>query len=298
MSRPNLIPIPLVLTAAFACMSACLTNVPDPELGGVYACEIDDDCPGTQSCLQKTCETVALPDLHINNPEVEEVYAFGGGGTPHSEILSVSATNLVLRSRSASNEAVPGEGHLVVFVDEVQVGTIEMGDLSGGVQMEIAIPDVPGVHRIRVQARLNDGTDYDNDQAAARTLVWVDDGRQHIAISEPWLNETFTLESQLINAEVVGLNGIEIGPPMSELFHVHIFYDQPFPACLEDPLCVAGYNGVVPNDMDDFGPVLLPESGAGTKTLTAVVMNPDHTLYTDDMDEPVFSSIEIIRTNN
>jgi hypothetical protein len=276
-------------------LGACLTNIPDPELGGVYACLVDEDCPGTQSCLQKTCEAIDLPHVEILSPEDEQPLPFG---TAHDVVLSIAATDLVLRPRSQSAAAVPGEGHLVVFVDDEMVEEIDTGDLSGGVQMNITIPDTPGAHRIRVQARLNDGTDYDNTGATARNIVWVDDGRQHVALRTPWPGDKFTLDQQLVNAVAAGFNGIEIGAPKTGVQHVHVFYGDAFPACFEDPNCMAGYAGIVPSNENDFGPLNLPAAGAGMVTLTAVVMNPDHTLYHDDMGEPVWSQIEILRSNN
>jgi hypothetical protein len=241
------------------------------------------------------CEAIELPRIQILNPEDEEKYPFG---SEHNDILSVSGTNLTLRARAASSEAVPGEGHLVVFVDEVEVAVIDSGDISAGVQTAITIPDTPGAHRVRVQVRLNDGTDYDNEDASARNLVWVDDGREHVALRKPWPGEVFGLESGLIDAEVATLGGIEIGPPNTGKEHVHVYYDAVFPGCLTDPVCDAGYNGVVPSNDDTFGPVLLPASAAGMVTLTAVVAEAGHTTYVDDMGDRVFSQIQILRSDN
>jgi len=288
--------------AAAASLGACLTNVPDPSQAGIYACVDSDDCPGGQSCLQKTCEAIELPVVKIVNPEDEKPLTFKGDGVPHTEVLTVNATNLTLRELSASNEAVPGEGHLVVFLDEEEVGKIETGDLTGGVQMELSIPDVPGVHRIRVQARLNDGTDYDHEGGAARNLLWVADGEPHVAIRDPWPGTVFTLESQGIDARVAVIGDIQIGPPMTGLQHVHIYYDKTFPMCKEDLLCATDYSGVVPDDKDEFGPVFLPEAGAGPVTLTGVIANANHTLFTigeGEEERIVFSEpIEILRSNN
>ncbi|KIG16549.1 hypothetical protein DB30_04320 [Enhygromyxa salina] len=285
-------------TGLLACISlaGCLTNTPDPATGGIYACVDDLDCPGEQECLQKVCEAVKLPVLQIQNPESEEKYLFGNANT---DILSVSGANLILRSRSASNEPVPGEGHLVVFINGQEAAVIDSGDISAGVLANIDIPNTPGAHRIVVQARLNDGTDYDNETAQARRIVWVDDGREHVALRKPWPGDVFGLDSQVIEAEVVTLGGIEIGPPQTMREHVHVYYDAPFPGCLIDnPMCEVGYNGVVPSDEDAFGPVLLPASSAGMVSLTAVVATFDHLTYEDDLGEPVFSApIMILRSD-
>jgi hypothetical protein len=293
-----------LLSLSVLCLSACLTNVPDPALGGVYACEVQEDCPGTQSCVLQVCEAIELPQVNIFNPEEERKYPYVEGGTV-TEILSVSATNLVVRGLSESAEGVPGEGHIVVFVDEVEAGKIDAGNLSAGVQMEITIPNTPGVHRIRAQARLNNGIDYDNEEASARRLVWVDNGRKHVALRKPWPGEEFTVEELLIDAEVALLDPmgqLVIGPPNSGNHHVHVFYDEIFPACVDDNACQARYNGIVPNDetvdTNQFGPVLLPASGAGDVELTALVMDSEHIRYLDEMGQPVYSSITILRTDD
>ena len=300
MNRPRNFPIrpPVALALVVAgSLAGCLTNVPDPAQGGIYACESDEDCPGGQSCLQQVCEATELPTLKIINPEDEKPIPYVGDGVPHVEILTVNATNMVLRPLAQSNEAVPGEGHLVVFIDEEEIAIIDSGDLTGGVQLEISIPDVPGVHRIRVQARLNDGTNYDNEGAQARNLLWIDDGQIHVALRDPWPGETFTLEAQGIDARVAVLGDIGIGPPMTGLEHVHVYYDEVFPGCLDMPLCQAGYAGVVPSDDDEFGPVFLPDSAAGTFKLTALIAESNHTTFLDENEMPVFSEIEILRSD-
>lgn len=291
--------IPFLLCVVTCPLAGCLTNVPDPGLGGVYACEVQEDCPGSLSCLQKVCEDLELPHIEILNPEDGKPYTFANG-VDHTEFLSISATNFVLRPKTESSEKVLGEGYLVVFVDEVEVATLDTGDLTGGVQMQITIPDVPGVHRIRVQARFNDGTDYDTPDAVARTLIWVDDGNEHVALRLPWPNDEFPVEEQLINAEVAVFdpdNMITIGPPATGVQHVHVFYDEEFPDCIDDPECVISYEGIVPSDDNDFGPVLLPATGPGAVRLTAVLMLSTHTLYRDANMLPVYSSIEIMRTS-
>jgi hypothetical protein len=280
-------------------VSGCLTNTPDPELGGIYACVAQDDCPGTLSCLQKVCEEIVLPHVEILNPEDGKPYT-AGTGTAHAEILNVAATDFILRPRSQSNDKVLGEGHLVVFVDEAEVGMIDSGDLSAGVQMPIEIPDEPGVHRVRVQARFNDGTNYDNEDAVARTLVWVNNGKTHVALRIPWPGDTFPVEVHPINAEVAVFdpsNTVSIGPPMTGVQHVHVFYDETFPDCIDDPSCFISYEGIVPSNENTFGPVILPSAGAGPVKLTAVMMLSDHTVYRDAEMNYVFSSIEILRTN-
>jgi hypothetical protein len=293
MRKINLVPCLLAL-----CVSACLTNVPEPDIGGIYACEVQEDCPGSQICLQKTCETIELPAIQIMNPEDGKDYTFGMG--PHQELLTIVGNNLTLRPLAESNDAVPGEGHLVVFVDGEQVAMIDTGDLTGGVPMAITIPDEPGVHRIHVQARLNDETNYDTEGAVARTLVWVADGNKHVALRVPWPGDEFPLDAMPLNAEVAVFpaDAVAIGPPMTGLNHVHVYYSRTFPDCLEDFMCYNDYEGVVPEDDNDFGPVFLPSAGAGPATLTAVIMLADHDIYYDPVTMlPVYSSIDILRTN-
>jgi hypothetical protein len=285
------------LLALFS-LAACTNETP------VHTCEVQEDCPASLSCLQGICEAMTLPDVQILNPEDGRIYMWKDDGTAHTETLSIAASDLISSPKAESSERVVGEGYLVVFVDEIEVATIDTGDFSGGVQMEITFEDSPGVHRLRVQARLNDGTDYDNQGGSARTLIWVDDGLEHVALRRPWPGDAFSLESQLIEAEVAVMDGgaITIGSPSSGNQNVKVYYDEePFDMCLMEPVCSNDYNGIVPSNEDEFGPVLLPASGAGPVTLTALVHNFDHIpyTYTDEMgmERYVYSSIEILRTD-
>jgi hypothetical protein len=279
-------------------VSGCLTNVPDPALGGVYACEVQEDCPESLSCLQKVCEAAELPIITIVNPEEQQPYPFG---TVHDEFLNISGVNFVLRPLAESNDAVPGEGHIVVFLDGEEIATVDNGDLTGGVGMPISIPDTPGAHRIHAQARFNDGTNYDNEGAVARRLVWVDNGRKHVALRSPWPGDSFPVDAFALQAEVAvfdPLGIVEIGPPMTGKQHVHVYYNKTFPDCFLEPICYMDYEGVVPSDDSVFGPVFLPSAGAGPAVLTATIMEADHSIYYDEMDQPVFSEIPVLRTNN
>jgi hypothetical protein len=289
-----------ILGSIAALLLAACTDEPE-----IHTCVVQDDCPAALSCLQQVCEAITLPSVQILNPEDGLVYPWMNDGSVHTETLSISATDLTLRPKAESSERVLGEGYLVVFVDEVEVATIDTGDLGGGVQMEISFEDSPGVHRLRVQARLHDGSDYDNLEGSARHLVWVDDGLEHVALRVPWPGEAFTLEEQLIDGEVAVMGGgaIMIGPSSTGLQHTFIYYDaEPFDMCLMDQLCFLDYEGIVPSEDDEFGPVLLSESDAGTFSMTATVVNFDHTfyMYTDEMgmQRYVHSSIEIERTDN
>jgi hypothetical protein len=283
---------------ALLSLGAC-TNEPP-----IHTCEVQEDCPASLSCLQGLCEAMTLPNVELLNPEDGKVYPWMDDGTAHTEILVISASDLILRPKDESSDRILGEGYLVVFVDEVEVATIDTGDLSGGVQVEITFEDTPGVHRLRVQARLNDGTDYDNQGGSVRTLIWVDDGLQHVALRRPWPGDAFSLETQLVDVEVAVMgNAITIGPPSSGAQHANIYYDsEPFDMCIMDPLCFYDFNGLVPSNDDAFGPLYLPESEEGPVSLTAMVMNFDHLAYTytDEMgmERYVYSSIEILRTDD
>jgi hypothetical protein len=283
---------------ALLALGTCTNEVP------VHTCVVQEDCPASLSCLQGICEASTLPNVELLSPEDGMVYAWMDDGTVHTEILNIAATDLILRPKAESSERVLGEGYLVVFVDEIEVATIDSGDLGGGVQIEITFEDSPGVHRLRVQARLNDGTDYDNLEGSARTLIWVDDGLEHVALRRPWPGDAFSLEQQLVEIEVAVMDGsaITLAPPGSGEQHVKIYEDaEPFELCVTDPMCLYPYIAIVPSSDDEFGPALLHESDAGTASLTAVVMNDDHTpyTYTDGMgmERYVYSSIEILRTD-
>lgn len=275
-------------------LSACLTNEPDPDASGIYACVGTEDCPGEQACLQGVCEAVALPVVTISSPEDLEALPFG---TEHQEVLSLTGANLTLRPLSESSEAIPGEGHIVVFVDEVEVLVIDSGNLGAGIQEFIDIPDTPGVHYIRAQARLNDGSDYDNPEGSGRNLVWVDDGREHVALRRPWLRERFGLDEQSIEVEIEVLGGMTVGPPSdTEAIHAHIYYDQTLPECLDMPLCEAGYNGVVPSNAGEFGPIPIPASEPGPATISASLAESGHTVYLEESTMmPVVTEVTIFR---
>jgi hypothetical protein len=269
----------------------------------VHTCVVQEDCPASLSCLQQVCESITLPHVQVRNPEDGLIYPWNNDGMGHTQIVDIRASDLVLRPLAESSERVLGEGHLVVFVDEVEVATIDSGDLSEGVQVEITIDDTPGVHRLRVQARLNDGTDYDNREGSVRNLMWVDDGRPHVALRLPWPGDAFSHDEQIIDGDVAAIgDGISIGSNSGQQ-HTFIFYDsEPFDECLMNRVCFLSYVGVVPNDEDPYGPIWLEESAANTGTLTVQVMNFDHTpyMYTDEMgmQQRVHSSIEIVRTDD
>jgi hypothetical protein len=284
---------------ALLSIGACTS---DPE---IHTCVVQEDCPASLFCLQQVCESTPLPSVRIVFPEDSTLYPWKNDGTAHSEMLMVQATDLTLRPQSESSERIVGEGYLVVFVDEVEVATIEDGDLASGVWMDITFEDSPGVHRLRVQARLNDGTDYDNREGAARSLIWVDDGLQHVAFRRPWPGDVFPLEEQAIEAEVAVMGGaIEIGPPESGLLHGKVYYDaEPFDECLMNPSCYVDYRGIVPSDDDEFGPVFLPRAdAAGTVDLTVAVSTAYHEIhmYEDGMgmERTVYSSIQIERSDD
>ena len=64
------------------------------------------------------------PLLTIANPEEEKPYPVG---SDPMETLNVRGMNFVLRPLAESNERVPGEGHVVVFVDGNEVAKIDSG---------------------------------------------------------------------------------------------------------------------------------------------------------------------------
>lgn len=281
-------------------LGACLTNEPDPGLGGIYACVSDDDCPGTQSCLQDVCEAIELPVIEIFNPEENQPFPFDAG-EDHDLMLTVKGSNFVLRSPAESSEAVPGEGYIAVFVDEQPAGRIDSGDLSGGAALPITIANTAGAHRLRIEARFNDDTAYATEGSTDRRIVWVDNDAPHVALVRPWPGDRFSVDAQPIEAEAVAFGGVSIDAPSTGEQHVHVFYDDPFPQCFADDACIQGYVGVVPNNMSNIGPVNLPSAGAGPVTLTAVLMNPDHTVFDPDPEvegDEVFSQIQILRTND
>lgn len=281
--------------------SGCFTAQLDPDAAGAFACGDDEPCPGDQSCVNERCEVGDPPRVEITNPERNQAFPIGDdpGGMRTFSINILGTLDLVDPVEHKDN--VFGEGHLEVFLDNHSVGKIVTGALSGGVQFELEVANVAGPVRVAVHALRNDGSRYDNEDATATQLFWIDDGTPLVGIRNPWPGATFGLDAESVAVEAVVLNfGLmpanPNGTPQPGVGHVHIYYDVDLATCLvPDSQCDNSYITTV--TMDKASPATFPKSAAGTAKLSAVLRNIDHSLFVfpPDMGGPITDEIEIIR---
>jgi hypothetical protein len=293
----------------------CFTAELDPDRSGAFTCTEDADCPEALACLNALCErSEVLPLLEIRLPEViQQSFPDAAGSPVHDGVLDIIvAGNFNLVAQSESDEHESGSGHIAVFLDQDEIAVIEAGALSGGIAISPPFDPVPGPHRLAVQARRNDGLDYDNESAMTTRLFFVDDGEPHVAISSPWPGTEFGLEAEQIDVEVAAIN-FDIAPPGGDLEqqnrrgHVHIYYDADFPECAEDSLCDNGYFIVSDANPSDgrlaTGRGTIPDSAAGVARITAVLRHINHLPYRHPFNEPenpstpgvIFNEVEISR---
>ncbi|MEM7153443.1 MAG: hypothetical protein AAF799_11415 [Myxococcota bacterium] len=304
-------------------LTGCFTTELDPDLGGVFACTVtegEDDCPAGLSCVNERCEAIEdLPSLAIPNPEDEEPlstpavdFVDNGGETIDITMTVQGQLNLVDSSSGADH--VFGEGHIVVFVDGVENQIIDSGGVSAPQAITVQVDSTPGPHRLSVQARRNDGIDYDNEGSLATRLFWLESDssvspRPFVAIKTPWPGTTYGLDATATEVTIATLNFDQVVPGDTAIEgsgHSHIYYEDEFPACVDDALCDGGYITVFPafDDITVASEGLLPSSSEGTATLTAVLRNINHGLYAipfgcergvDDDCEPVLETITLNR---
>jgi hypothetical protein len=295
--RPWLCSLSLVL-------GACFTADLDPDLTGVFACSETEPCPGELLCVNARCEQGPAPRVEIRNPEEEEAKPLVDpeevDGDERTVTLSLGGT-LDLVDPDENSDNVFGEGHLEVFVDDRSVGTIASGALSGGVTFAVTVPNEIGPVRISVHALRNDGSRYDNPEAIARRLFWIDDGSTPlVGITEPWPGASFSLDAQVIpvEAKVLHFNLQPANPqasPQVATGHVHIYYDVMLDSCLDDSVCDGSYITTVVGTF--ASQATLPDSAAGAAKVSAVLRNINHQLFNfpDGTDGRIDDEISIVR---
>jgi len=313
--------IPLLVS-----LGGCYGAQLDPSLSGVFACdEGEQPCPEGQACVNGRCaSTEVLPTVSILNPEegkalttlATEVGPLGPDIAPIDVVLSFQGNNLEL-GPAGSGDHVFGQGHLAVFVDGEEEAVIDSGSITDLNQLTISVGPRPGPHRIAVQARRNDGIDYDNPEALATRLIWLENvatagTRPQVAIRYPWPGQAFDLQDQSLEVQVMTLNfdlqnSVDGGGQTERTGHAHVYYAISFPECSRDEVCDQSYLGVAgtPVDGEAFSraPLQLPTSGEQSTTLTTVLRNIDHSIYRFPFgcveDSPLcvltFDEIEIIR---
>lgn len=292
------------LALALVLGAGCFTADFDPDKAGVFFCEADDDCEGEDFCVNQRCEA-ELQTVEIRNPEDEDTFDVMAGPLDMPREIPVTIAGS-LELVAAGGDHVSGEGHVAVFVDGMEIAPVTSGPFSAGIVVPIQVTNRPGPHRVAIQARRNDGADYDNPGARATRLFWIDDGTPQVAIKSPWPNTTFGLESEAITYQVTSLR-VMLVPPMAEGMidptrgHTHIYYDETFPACLMDPMCDPNYIAIGEARNQDLM-ATIPGSAEASATLTAVLRNVDHTLYRFDPDDdgpleerPILDTITILR---
>ncbi|MCX4244833.1 hypothetical protein [Paraliomyxa miuraensis] len=303
----------------------CYTAELDPELTGLFACDEDDDeastpCPSGQTCVNHRCENAdALPSLTVLAPEDEESLVenvsdvlMGMPQGPAIDVILSFQGSLELSSPGEDHEF--GEGHVVVYVDGDERLVIDSGDIGATMAVEVQVPPVAGAHRFVLQAVRNDGLPYDNPEATATRLFWLESPvtrRPFVAVKSPWPGTTFGPEDQTIEVELATLNFDLVDPSNTKVEgqgHAHIHYDEGFPMCLQNPACDGGYIGIIGQSRTTE--VTLPPSGAQAAELTAVLRHIDHSAYglpfdcdptvpgPLDLCMPVFETIEILRVED
>jgi hypothetical protein len=276
--------------------TSCLTVEVSPGASGVYACSGDAECPGGQLCVFDVCEATELPELEITAPEDEEAFTLmDGDGETTTRLIRVIGTGLELVDPASDPDAELGKGHVVLIVDGQEAEVFVSGDLTGGLTTEVEIDNTPGVHRIRAVARTSAGVNYPNQEADARRIFWLDDGRERIAFKNIWPGQEFPLEAVDVLIELAAIN-VQLVQPAAMAAegegHGHIYFDQMFPACIEEQTCDNSYNGIVPDVGDGPGPVgsvTLPNAAAGEYSLSAVLRERSHAPYNaGPIDQPEF----------
>ncbi|MCH9685165.1 MAG: hypothetical protein K0V04_27255 [Deltaproteobacteria bacterium] len=306
-------------------VGGCYTVEFDPTVGGAFRCnledeEIDSSCPSGMSCVNDHCEDEeALPSLAVLSPEdqlvLETSATVQGGADPFALSIRVQGS-LTLVSATSGAEHVFGEGHVAVFIDNEEQAIIDEGGISSSTPVEIEITNnVPGPHRIALQARRNDGVDYDNEGAFATRLFWLENElevglRPFVAIKSPWPHTAFSTDDEDIEVELITRNFTLVPPNTMQADstgHSHIYYDTPWPDCVLQPDgCDKDYLGVVGAD-GNRTQFTAPASGDETATITAVLRHVDHFPYGFPFEcdpatevnlcQPIFDEVTINRTS-
>lgn len=293
MMRAICLAVPLVVGG---CFSAEL----DPAIGGAFACSDapGEACPEGASCINGRCEIDDAPFVEVRSPEALNQAMFDeNAGASVPQRVTIGGMDLELEP--PGGEHVFGRGHIDVFVDGVLATSVTSGGLSGGIDLNVDVPNTVGAHRVALQAVRNDNKPYDNEGAAASRLFWFDDGEPHVGIQKPWAGVSFGLGDEDIELQIAVIN-FTLEPPSfgnnEDTFgHVHIYYDITN-ACFDDDACDANYIGVAVDDKTLRGTI--PESGEKIANITAVLRNRDHTLFRPaDGTGPITDVVKISRAD-
>lgn len=280
--------------------SSTSTTTGDP----VVPCNDDMPCPGEMVCLVEQCADEA-PEVEIVTPEAEAKLAWNAGA-PVPVSVTVKATGLTLVDPATDPDSKRGQGQIAVLLDGVEVALVSSGDAAAGVPVELTADAVAGGHRLRIEARLSDGTQYDNPGASARSLFWLDDGKPHVAFVTPVPGDTYSIRAQKVDVEIAAINfdfvpaSAEAQP--GEVGFAHVIEDVDFPECAADPMCLAGYIvAVVPKSgpaSSATATMNISNAGVGKGHFLVHLVKSDHELYCvdgSDPCEPVWDRITVGR---
>ena len=278
-----------LLTVMSLGLGGCYAADLDETANALFACEVsgdadeaDVDCPGELQCNGRVC-VERLPNITVSNPEPLQKVPMG-----EERFITLQISGFTF----SSDEDDADGGFIRVTLDE-QTIDLRSGDISTGRLPieELLVSDVPGAHRVSAQAFRPDGTPFENADASSAQVFWRDDLQPHVAITEPWPGSEFELQPNgLIDVEVAMVN-FRFGQTDTELAtdvgHIHVYYDDVFPECSEDPICDAGYIGVISAAPEEAAarPTLLsegllfPDSPVADATLTAVLRQNDHSVF-------------------
>ncbi len=322
MSMLRFTPSIAALALGAMALGGCYTVDFDPTSGGAFVCSLADegDCPGGLTCVNGRCEDEgALPSLSVLSPEDEIVLETSativGGADPYALSIRIQGS-LDLIGATAGEDHVFGQGHVAVFVDGEEQTIVDEGGIGSSTRVDVEIlNNVPGAHRIALQARRNDGVDYDNDGALATRLFWLENElevgqRPFVAIKSPWPHTVFSTDDEDVAVELTTRNFTLMPPNTTQndaQGHSHVYYETTWPDCvLEVEGCDKDYLGVV--GADGNGTIFTaPASGEQTATITAVLRHIDHFPYgfpfqcdpATEFDQcgPIFDEVTVIRSD-
>ncbi len=294
------------LLLAVPLFAGCLAQRVDDAPPGTFACAEQNDCEDGEHCVLGFCEEAAGPRLEIRHPEAFDRLAMPDDPSlPIAIPISIGGDNLELAEPHSSGGDDFGFGYIEVVVDGEVVARVTNGNLVAGVVAEVELAAVPGAHRISAVARTSSGARYDNIESRGTRIVWIDDGRPHVAFVDPWPGDGFSLQETSAEVELAAINftfvpfDVDVAGPHG---HAHVHHDDPFPACASDPDCDCCYVSVVAPEQPLEGEhrtisswLQLPPASAGDGTLSVILRDNSHAPLLDDTGAPVWDTVAIER---
>lgn len=299
---------PILVAALSTTAAGCYSAEVDPALEATYSCESDSDCAAGQTCVLQLCtdgSTPLGPSPEVFGPELLQVFPAGG-----EVLMPIVVGGAGLELGEGGGDNVAGEGSVDVYVDDELYETLVAGTLEARVQTApLEVPNEPGLHRIEVVARQNDGSAYPNPEARAVSAFWVDDGREHIGFLRPTPNTEVVIgRGNELQIEVVTLNFTMLNPGFVDTEdlskpgqgHIHVFFDRNIPDCLPD--CNFNYESTGFPQMGETSSRLEVEGGVigsqteGTFPLEVVAQDSAHQPYYREgaPDDLLFEVINVL----